>query len=133
MTTIRHLLIAGILVMACAPVRAQWGPPDTDPAEMADRQTRIMTDSLGLSPAQQKRIHTVLATYGLKFQEAREDSAGDWTALRQTMQDLSARQDEELRACLTSTQWDHWASIREKLRKDRRPGEPGHRRPASDQ
>ncbi|MEZ5032593.1 MAG: hypothetical protein R2787_14475 [Saprospiraceae bacterium] len=105
--------------VASSPAQGTWGGSLPDPGEQAEQQTRMMRDSLGLSSAQTERIATVNATYALRQQEARDNSDGDFKALRETLRALQQEQDAELKRYLTSDQWTAWTRIRERQRQAR--------------
>lgn len=99
--------------------QGSWGGGMPDASELAERQTKMMQDSLHLSAAQTKHIAAVNATYALKQQEARDNSDGDFKSLRETMRLLEQEQDAELKTFLTSDQWTLWTQIRERQRQAR--------------
>ena len=98
-----------------------------EPEEMATRQTQLMSDSLSLSSAQADRVAEVNLRYALKQQELRDNSDGDFKALREQMQALVQEQDSELKKFLTGDQWSTWRSIRERQRQERMQHRGPHR------
>lgn len=109
------LLFLSSLVVA----QPQWGGLQQEPEEVAAQQTQLMTDSLHLSTAQRDKVAEVNGRYALKQQQLRDNSDGDFKALRESMQSLTREQDAELKKYLTSDQMSTWRSIRERQRQDR--------------
>ncbi len=99
--------------------QGQWGGPQSDPQEVAEMQTRMMVDSLGLSEAQRTKVAAVNGTYAQKLQEARDNADGDFKATRERMQIIIQEQDRELQKYLTTDQWASWQDIRRRMRKQR--------------
>ncbi len=100
---------------------AQWGGPQSDPQEIAEVQTQMMVDSLGLSDAQRTKVASVNGTYAQKLQEVRDNADGDFKTTRQQMQAVIQAQDQELQKYLTTDQWTSWQDIRLRMRKQRGP------------
>lgn len=97
----------------------QWGGLQQEPEEIAAQQTQLMTDSLHLSAAQTEKVAEVNGRYALKQQQLRDNSDGDFKALRESMQTLLREQDAELKKYLTSDQMTTWRTIRERQRQER--------------
>lgn len=97
----------------------QWGGLQQEPEEVAAQQTRLMVDSLHLSAAQTEKVADVNGRYALRQQQLRDNSDGDFKALRESMQSLTREQDAELKKYLTADQMTTWRTIRERQRQER--------------
>lgn len=130
----KMLLIAILFVSTISIAQAQrGGGRNMDPAQMAEKQTAMMKDSLALSEAQVEKIASVNLAYAQRTtaarKTARENSDGDReamrTKMRTTMQTLRTEQKAELKKYLTSEQFEKWEEIEANRRQQR--GERGKR------
>lgn len=87
---ILHVAATAVVVAAAALGSAQGRPPmggpggrppmggpgmggrGRDPKEMADRQTQMMTQMLGLNPAQQKKVHDIILHSAMEAKRIRD-------------------------------------------------------------
>ena len=107
------LLVAILIVASFSSLEAQRGGRG-NPEEMAERQTKMMTDSLTLSTAQVKKVSEINLKYAKMTSESRKaarenmDPDGDREAMRTSMramfQKIQAERKDELKVILTSEQ-----------------------------
>jgi len=114
----------GLLILHFAstilPAQGSWGSRP-DAREMADNQTRWMTDSLNLSEAQAGQIARVNREFAEKWEEtSRREDHGDWSQLRESLAAHRRAQDQALRHFLTTAQWERYLAIRENQDRQRR-------------
>ena len=126
--TLALLLVAGFTLQA----QPGGGGRNMDPAERAEQQTAQMTEQLALSEAQAGKVKEINLKYANKMKEARDQAAGDWSAMRETMTALRGEQDKELQTVLTKDQWTKWAEFREQQRANRGEGMGRGNRPDTD-
>lgn len=92
---------------------------NADPEQRATQQTAMMTEKLALSEAQSTKVKEINLKYANKMKEAREKSAGDREAMRNTVGTIRQEQDAELQTVLTEDQWKQWVTTREEMRGNR--------------
>lgn len=127
------LLILALVITSFTSLEAQRG--GGSPEEMAERQTKMMNDSLTLSSAQLKKVSEINLKYAKMTSEARRtarenmDPDGDREAMRNSMRamftKIQAEQKEALSVILTSEQMTKLEKV-EANRRSRR-GERGKR------
>lgn len=113
------LVRTGLLVILiswfCHTASAQdaWGSEQPYAASLAILKTEWMVDSLRLSPLQSEKILHLNHQYASELEDALSHmDAGNWVEKRLVIQEHHARQDEAIRAILTSTQWDQYQRIK---------------------
>lgn len=116
---VRFLAISILLLTGMSLLQAQ--PPggggwSATPAQMAERQTSRMKESLGLSEEQTAKVSEINLKYATKMHEARQNNQGDFAAMREVMQTMRQEQDEELKTVLNETQFQQWEKIRAEQR-----------------
>ena len=108
---------------------AQTGPGgqgrNFDPKAMAERQTKLMKDSLDLSADQLTKVEGIHLKYAEEMAAAREANQGDRDAMRAKMRELRPRQEEELKAVLNAEQWSEYVRIRQEMRSRYQRGQGG--------
>jgi len=130
------LLVLALVVTTFTSLEAQrGGRGGRNPADMAERQTKMMTDSLTLSTAQVKKVSEINLKYATMISEARRaarenmDPDGDREAMRNSMRAMSQKIQSErkdaLKVILTSDQMAKLEKV-EANRQSRR-GERGKR------
>ena len=87
-----------------------------DPKEMAERQTTMMKDSLGLTDKQLPKVEALNLEYADKFVAARNEADGDRDAMRSTMMAINKEKDVELKKILTADQWTKLEALRKEAR-----------------
>lgn len=87
-----------------------------DPKEMAERQTTMMKDSLGLTDQQLPKVEALNLEYADKFVAARNEADGDRDAMRSTMMAINKEKDVELKKILTADQWTKLEALRKEAR-----------------
>ncbi len=89
-----------------------------DPKEMAERQTTMMKDSLGLTDEQLPKVEALNLEYADKFVAARDEAAGDRDVMRSTMMAINKEKDVELKKILTADQWTKLEALRKEAREN---------------
>lgn len=102
--------------------RGEWGQ---SPEQRAEMQSNMMRDSLSLSDAQFEKVKEINLEYNKKFDEMRNNSEGDWSAMREQMGAIRKQQDDALKAVMTSEQFEKWQKIQEAMRQRRGNRGPG--------
>jgi len=101
-----------------------------DPVAMAERITKVMTDSLTLSTAQATKVGEINLKYANKMSEfrkaARESEDFDRSTMREGMRKMRADQNAELQTILTKDQWTKFEKM-EAERKKKREGRRGRK------
>ena len=118
------LLSAGVLVQA-----QPGGGRGGDPVQRAEQTTADMTAQMGLSEPQAAKVREINLKYAEKIKKAREESDGDWEAMRATMGTIRQEQDTELQTVVTEEQWQKWVAYREAQRAQHANGQPSHDAP----
>ncbi len=109
------LLLVGGLTLSAQP----GGGRNMDPAQRAEQQTAQMTEQLALSEAQAGKVKEINLKYANKMKAARDEAAGDWSGMRETMGAIRNEQDAELQTVVTKEQWAKWSEYREQQRANR--------------
>jgi hypothetical protein len=99
-----------------------YGGRSIDPAQLADRQTADMVDSLALSDAQASKVAEVNLKYAKKMQEMRSSAEVDRSQMREIMMKVRAERVEEMKTYLTDKQHAKWLMIEEERRANRGQG-----------
>src|SRR5680860_189712 len=84
------------------------------PEERAKQQTAQMTEHLKLTDEQQKEVGDINLTYAKKMMEARQEAAGDRTAMRSNMEAMQKEKSEALKKVLTEDQFKTLEEMRSK-------------------
>lgn len=105
------------------------GPADQTPEQMAERQTKAMTEHLGLDEAQVAKIKELNLAFAEKMKANRDQVEAQRETNREAM--LANRKDhaEALKNILTEEQFQKWESAREGRGPDARKGKDGDRSP----
>ncbi len=120
------ILTAALLLMVTATANAQKeGGRGMDPAQRAQQQTTMMTDSLSLSAKQAEKVKAINLKYANKSKEARSNSDGDRDKMKASMETIRTEQNAELKKVLTQEQYDRWQTISSKQMKRYGPGGGG--------
>lgn len=122
----RILLMLIVFVSTISFVQAQRGERSSRTLEsMAERNTKMMTDSLALSDAQKEKIAEVNLKYAQKMKEVRQNARAKATDdnpmnVREEMQNLRKEQNVELKKYMTTEQYTKWNEIQKNQRANRR-------------
>lgn len=129
------LLVFALIIASFSSLEAQRGGRGGSPEERAERQTKMMTDSLTLSTAQVKKVTEINLKYAKLTAETRRaarenmDPDGDREAQRASMremfQKIKAEQKDELKVILTSDQMAKFEKI--EANRNSKRGERGKR------
>jgi|GEM_PF-3572203 len=88
--------------------------------ERADRQTTSMAKQLSLSEAQMAKVKEVNLQFANKMREARSNSNGDRSKMRETMLSLRDEHKAEIKKYLTSEQFENWEKFEAQQQAERR-------------
>jgi protein CpxP len=88
---------------------AQGSRPQRSPEEMAARQTKHLTKSLGLSAEQSAKVQQIMATRTQEMQALRAD--GSARPSREQMQANRAKYDDQLKQVLTPDQLTKYTAM----------------------
>lgn len=105
------------------------GPADRTPEEMAERQTKAMTEHLGLDEAQVAKIKELNLAFAQKMKANRDQVEAQREANREAMVARREEHAEALKKILTEEQFQKWESAREGRGPDARKGKGGDRSP----
>ena len=104
-TSIKIILGGLFLMLTTFPMFGQPGGRDMpSPEERAKRQTAHMTEELKLTSEQEKEVGDINLTYANKMKDARDEAAGDRTAMRAKMEAMMKEKSEALKEVLTEEQ-----------------------------
>jgi len=129
------ILLLIVFISSFSMVQAQrGGGRNANPEAAAERQTKVMVDSLGLSEAQAAKVGAVNLDYNKRMTEVRmkmrENTEGDWETqranMRATMQKMQDEKNLELKKYLTADQFTKMEKM-EADRKNRRGNGQGRR------
>lgn len=105
------------------------GPADRTPEEIAERQTKAMTEHLELDEAQVTKIKEVNLAFAQKMKANRDQADKEREAMRETAEGTRKEHAEALKNVLTEEQFQKWESAREGRGPDARKGKGGDRSP----
>ncbi len=130
--TVKSILLLAILFVASfSTLQAQRGGGgwNSSPAEMAEKQTTMMNDSLTLSSAQLSKVAEINFKYAKMMSDMRSgarekmDPDGDRDAMRKQMKEMMTKigdeRKNELKVILTSDQFTKYEMMEENRRKMR--------------
>ena len=100
------IILGGLFLMLTTfPMFGQPGGRNMpSPEERAKQQTAQLTEELKLTSDQEKLVGDINLTYANKMTEAREEAAGDRTAMRSKMEAMMAERTEALKEVLNEDQ-----------------------------
>jgi hypothetical protein len=119
--TIKSALSTAFLMILTLSAFAQRGGGDRTPEDVAEKQTQRMHEQLDLSATQLTSVKAINLKYAEKMSEARENAAGDRSAMRTIMQDLRTQKNAELQGVLTEAQYKELEALMAE-KKDKRKG-----------
>ncbi|MCS6821878.1 MAG: hypothetical protein NZ551_08405 [Microscillaceae bacterium] len=101
-----------------------WDPRDFKPEEVAERQTKILKDSLGLDAEQEKKVQAINLKYAQKTQKLLLDSLADQMERFQEMRIQNENRAYEIRKVLKKEQVKKFNQMQERMRnrQNRRQG-----------
>lgn len=120
------LLVISLSAFACnltGQKQNKWSPK-----EMAEQQTKMMSDQLNLSEVQYTQVETVNLKYAEEFEKLREKAGGDREKMRILRGDLINNKNDELKEILTSEQFEKHKMLEEERAKEMRNGRRSERR-----
>ncbi len=98
-----------------------------DPMQRAEKQTKMMVDSLSLSSKQAEKVKEINTKYAEKQQQTRNAAQdGQWEKMRATMDSIRTAQDTEIKSVLSKSQYEQWQAISQ--RQFRNGGRGGYMR-----
>lgn len=115
------MMMLGLLVLGTASY-AQRGGGNATPEVRAERQTKMMTEKLGLSEDQQKQMYTLQLARGQKMQELREAQN------REGMKTANEDFQKSLATILTPDQAKKYEEMEAEMRAQRGQGGGGGQR-----
>lgn len=95
------------------------GQRNTDPVEMAKRQTAEIKEAVGLDEEQETQVYDINLTAAKNMATAREDSGEDRNAMREKMREIRDESNKEMKKVLTEEQWTKYEKYQEKRREQR--------------
>ena len=120
MKSIFRLVVMQVFIFALSfTATAQPGPPPS-PEEMAERQTKHLTEKLELDENQKAKVHEINLTFAKKVQAMREEGKGHRETMQEKRESLHKERDAEMNEVLSDEQY----KTLEKIKSDR-PG-PRH-------
>lgn len=108
------LLTVSAVAFAQQPSREGMGKQrgGGDPMQRAEKQTKMMVDSLSLSSKQAEKVKDINMKYAEKQQQIRNSTQdGDWDKMRASMDSVRIAQDAEIKSVLTKSQYEQWQAI----------------------
>lgn len=108
------MMMLGLLVLGTASYAQRGG--NATPEMRAERQTKMMTEKLGLSEDQQKQVYTLQLARGQKMQELREAQNRD--GMKTANEDFQ----KNLAAILTPDQAKKYEEMEAEMRANRGQG-----------
>ncbi|MPR32422.1 DUF4890 domain-containing protein [Salmonirosea aquatica] len=110
------MIMLGLLVLGTASYAQQRGGGNATPEVRAERQTKMMTEKLGLSEDQQKQVYTLQLARVNKMQELRESQNRDG------MRTANEEFQKNLAAILTPDQAKKYEEMEAEMRAQRGGG-----------
>ena len=86
-----------------ADAQRRGGPPNAE--EMANKQTEHMTEELSLSTDQVAKVEAINLDYAKRIQAAREENAGNRSAMKEIMTAIENEKAAEMKTVLTEDQY----------------------------
>lgn len=123
------LLTSLMLVFFAASAQPGGRGPQMTPEERAARQTARMIGELDLNAEQSAKVEEINLRYALAQSKLREQSAGDWEAMRSSMMQLNTQKEEEFKAFLTEAQFVRYQEIQAEQRQRMQGAGQGGGRP----
>ncbi len=117
----KAMILSVIMLAICASYsfaqRGQGQREKLEPEEMAKRQTTQMKESLDLTEEQLTKVEALNLKYAEKMETLRDEAKADREATRNAMKPIREEKDAELKALLTTEQYEKLVT----LRKDSQP------------
>jgi periplasmic protein CpxP/Spy len=115
---ILFLLSFSAIVQSNLFAQGMGGNREMDPAKRAEQQTANMKEVLALSDAQVVKVQEINLKYSKIRQEAfNANQGGDFTAMREKMNQMQEEQNKEFKGVMTAEQYDKWTKYQEEQRK----------------
>ena len=96
-----------------------------DPKERAKKSTEQMSERLGLTEDQTKKVEVINLDAADKMSDAFASASGDREAMRAVMTDINKEKDKKLKAVLTEDQWKEYEKMVTEQRQQRSQGNGG--------
>lgn len=99
--------------------------PGWDPATMAEREKKVMLDSIqDLTDDQELVINEIYEQYKNDLEKAFADHGGNRDEMRSSMQAIRKNHQNMIKEILTTEQWETWEGLVKQMRQRRRAGRP---------
>lgn len=113
------LLLVVLLGTTMSMAQNKGGQRNSDPAEMAKRQTEAVKKACDLDADQETKVQALNLKSANKMNEMRKSGGGDRDAMREKMKTIRDDQNKEMKKVLSDDQWKKYEKYMEEQRKQR--------------
>jgi len=125
MKSLKNILLVILVATTTLAVAQQRRGGQMDPKERAKKSTEQMSERLGLTEDQTKKVEVINLDAADKMSDAFAAASGDREAMRAVMTDINKEKDKKLKAVLTEDQWKEYEKMVTEQRQRRSQGNGG--------